>query len=209
MPVFENNRELLEGFKRGDRGALTAVYERYVDEVAALIRRGFTMESHGLLHIAGARDADAEHDLIQKTFINAFSERARMSYDGLRPYRPYLLRITKNLMIDRLRAKGRMVEVDQQGGGIDGLLEANAELHSDQEPEHDLHWKELLRATSEFLGELNPESRQFVQLRFEEELSQDQVAERVGCSRRRVRTLEKWVQKGLQVHLGKRGLLAC
>jgi hypothetical protein len=55
---------------------------------------------------------------------------------------------------------------------------------------------------------LPPECREFVRLRFEDELSQDQVAQSLACSRRRVRTLENRVQKGLRRHLKKRGLLS-
>ena len=40
---------------------------------------------------------------MQEAFRRAFEERARSAYDGLRPYRRYLLTITRNLVIDQLR----------------------------------------------------------------------------------------------------------
>jgi DNA-directed RNA polymerase specialized sigma24 family protein len=75
-------------------------------------------------------DADGERELVQDTFAKAFAAAARQAYDGVSPYRPYLLRITKNLMIDRYRAAQRTpVELDETGvGDIDQLLAANAEL---------------------------------------------------------------------------------
>jgi len=211
MPIFQNNRDLLDRFRRGDRDALAAVYERYVDAVSVLARRGFTMESQGHVCVAGARDADAEHELVQETFVKAFSEKARTSYDGLRPYRPWLLRITKNLMIDRFRARRKEGLGSDDGGGgvgdIDHLLETNADLSMPEDVEQDLHWKTLSQAAAAYLGKLDTESRDFIRLRFEDDLSQDQVAERLGCSRRRVRTLESRVQKGLRRHLKSQGLL--
>lgn len=47
MPIFDNNRELLDRFRRGERAALAAVYEHYVDDVALLARRGFAIDARG------------------------------------------------------------------------------------------------------------------------------------------------------------------
>ncbi len=59
MSIFDNNRELLDRFRRGDRAALAEVYEHYVDDVALLARRGFTIESAG--H-RSAQDAKQRYD---------------------------------------------------------------------------------------------------------------------------------------------------
>src|SRR5262245_54234460 len=128
MPVFDNNRDLLDRFRRGERAALSEVYERYVDDVATLARRGFTMEAQGHVYVPGA-DIDGEHELVQDTFVKAFADAARQSFDGLRPYRPFLLRITKNLMIDRFRARRKQGVREGTGvGDIDEILESNAQF---------------------------------------------------------------------------------
>lgn len=208
MSVFEGKRDLLDRFRRGDRAALAEVYERYVDDVAMVVRRGFTMESQGMV-VPGARDREVEREIVQDTFLRAFTEAARLAYDGLRPYRPYLLRITKNLMIDRLRARAREGAAVGDVGDIDRLLETNAPF--DAEPERDagedLRWRLLSARTAEYVAGLDEESRTLVKLRFDEELSQDTVASRMRCTRRRVRTLEERVQDGLRRHLKKLGLL--
>jgi RNA polymerase sigma factor (sigma-70 family) len=210
MPIFEANRALLDRFRRGDREALATVYHRYVDEVATLARRGFTIESSGHAYVRGA-DRDGERELVQETFAKAFSEKARTAYDGVSPYRPYLLRITKNLMIDRFRADQRnvrSVELDTMGvGDIEAILTTNADFPQKEETP-DLHWKTLLVAANEYVTTLDAESRQLVTLRFEEELSQDDVASRLGCTRRRVRTVEERIQQGLRKWLQQRGLLS-
>jgi len=196
MPIFDHNRELLDRFRRGERAALAEVYEHYVDDVARVARHGFVIEAAGHVVIRGA-DLDGEHELVQETFVKAFGEAARASFDGLRPYRPFLLRITKNLMIDRYRARRNaaapMADL--------AVLQEASELATVPDHEDDLHWRALSEATAAFLAALDPESRDVVRLRFERELSQDVVAEQLGCSRRRVRTVERRVQSQLGRHL--------
>jgi len=210
VTIFSNDRDLLERFRRGDRAALAAVYERYVDDVATLARRGFTIESSGHVYVRGAT-GDGERELTQETFVRAFGEKARLAYDGIGPYRPYLLRVTKNLMIDRYRAaqkEAKHVEHVESGvGDIDALLATNAALPAD-EPEDDLDWKTQVAATAAYLATLDDESRGIITLRFEDELSQDEVAARIGCTRRRVRSVEARAQDELRVYLRKRGLLS-
>jgi RNA polymerase sigma factor (sigma-70 family) len=209
MTIFANDRALLDRFRRGDRAALAAVYERYVDDVATLTRRGFTIDASGPVCVRGV-GREAESELTQETFMRAFAEKARLAYDGLQPYRPYLLRITKNLMIDRFRAEQkavRSVELDVAVlGDLDRLLATNAEFPVVEEPV-ELHWKKLSEATAAYAVTLDDEQRQFLALRFEEELSQDETALRLKCTRRRVRTLERDVQEGLRRWLKTRGLI--
>lgn len=173
--IFENDRALLEAFRHGDREALERVYYAYVDDVARAVR---------------------DRELIQEVFVRAFSESARLAYDGLRPYRPYLLRIAKNLVVDRARKSGREVELDDTDLAIDAPA-----------PEESLHAARLREATAEFTAGLTPEEKRFVQLRYEEGLSQIDAASEMKATRRRMRTLEKRVEEGLVQFLRNRGLI--
>jgi RNA polymerase sigma factor (sigma-70 family) len=205
VPIFEGNRPLLDAFRRGDRDALTAVYRRYVDDVDVLVRRGFVSEANGHLYVPGVRDVEKERDLVQEVFARAFAETARLAFDGLRPYRPYLLRIAKNLLVDQLRKRKRTVAEGSPTDAIDidELLERNGPV---VEPlEEDLHFRALTEATRAFLGGLDEEARTLVALRFEEQKSQEEVAAQMGVTRRRVRTLEERVSRGLRGWLRKRG----
>jgi RNA polymerase sigma factor (sigma-70 family) len=195
VTIFDNNRDLLDRFRRGDREALAEVYYRYVDEVASLARRGFTIESSGHVYVRGVT-GDGEREIVQETFARAFSEKARVAFNGIDPYRPYLMRIAKNLLIDRFRTQSKQ-EVE---------LDDDTPIALGDEPV-DLDWEQRRTATVEYLATVDPELRQVVRLRFEEELSQDEVAAQLGCSRRRVRTLEARAQKELRKWLQKRGLL--
>ncbi len=202
MTLLQSDRTLLQAFRAGERDALRRVYVHYFDAVRAVFARGFGLLGAPPRHVPGIADRGAQLDGVQDAFVRAFEERARLAYDALRPYQPYLLRIAKNLRIDQLRAAGRpghdlAVTFDDQ------LREAQP---ADVSAEDDLHFRTLSAATRSFLEELDTESQRFVELRFVEELSQADVAARMGVTRRRARTLEAQVQQGLARFLKKRGL---
>lgn len=198
MPVFHNDRPLLDGFRRGDRAALSQVYFHYVDAVATLARCGFVLDEGNRL--PGAQSPEEERELIQESFARAFSPKGRAGYDGLRPYRPYLLRITKNLLIDRLRRRRPELSLDDPGS--ERLLEESPlGTPPEASPEDALHFGTLAQAARAFLGEAPAELRELVRLRFEEDLSQEDAAAALGISRRKVRTLEEKAQQGLKKYL--------
>lgn len=215
MGIFAGNRDLLDAFRRGDGDALVRVYEEYFDSVAAITRRGFTIESQGHVYVQGAADPQTHEDLIQEVFVRAFAPKARAAYDGLQPYRPYLLRIGKNLLIDRHRAKKRRPETsleslanagDHEGvGAIDRIIEANAAFEQEPPPapEDRIQWERDLERTQAYLDALDPRLREFVHLRFEQDLSQYEIADRMKLSRWKVRRMEERVRRGLQRHLSK------
>lgn len=204
VPVFENKRDLLDRFRSGDRQALAAVYEHYVDDVARLVRLGFTATTaDGPVRIAGAPDIDAEHEVLQETFVKAFAPAARLGFDGLRPYRPYLMRIAQNVMIDRLRRTRRDPERPVE---VEDVLDRVGAAVIAADPGDSLHWRRLSTHAAAYIAGLDDEARRFVGLRFEDDLSQEEVAERLGVSRRRVRTLEDRVCRGLERALRERDL---
>jgi RNA polymerase sigma factor (sigma-70 family) len=198
MTVFAADRSLLDAFRRGDRAALATVYYHCVDDIAAVVRNGFSIPASGA-RVGGAADEATERDLVQEVFARAFAPRARDAYDGIRPYRAYLRRIAKNLLIDRARASGHTVPLDDGDGELVIEPEAPGVAAEDD-------WGEQRRATAAYIATLAPELQRLVKLRFEDELTQDQVAEALGVSRRRVRTLEARVQSGLRKALRRAGL---
>jgi RNA polymerase sigma factor (sigma-70 family) len=192
-PLFEGQPELLRRFRQGDREALAVVYRACIDDVYRLARYGFRTEQGVVPPLA---DDSAALDLVQETFVRAFAEAARMRFDGLRPYRPYLLRITRNLRIDQLRRVRNepLTGYAWDAGGSDAL-----ELLGEPQaaPEERAHQQRLLDATAQYTAGLDAEGKRFVQLRFEEEGSQRDVAAAMGVTRRRVRSLESQVLSAL------------
>jgi RNA polymerase sigma factor (sigma-70 family) len=196
MAVFAGDRALLDAFRAGDRAALATVYFRYVDDIAAIARNGFVIPATGA-RVRGATDDQTERDIVQEVFSRAFAPRAREAYDGVRPYALYLRRIAKNLMIDRARTAGHAVAVELD----------DAEIAVEPEvDEIDEQWLAQRRETTTYIAGLAPDLQQLVKLRFEDELSQEDTAKALGVSRRRVRTLEARIQRGLRKALRRAGL---
>ena len=208
VPIFSKNRALLEQFRSGDRCALAEVYQFYFEDVYRLAQYGFVTQA-GMRAQSLVREAD-RLDFTQDVFVKAFSNNARMSYDGLRPYRPFLLQVARNLRIDQLRQAGREPSGSERCSGltvdIDRLIENNSAWPEAPSTDSDLHWQRLLSETSSVLSSLEKEVQEIARLRFVEELSQADVAERLGVSRRRVRTLESRLLGGVRRHLTRAGL---
>lgn len=205
MSVFEDNRELLERFRAGEREALAEVYRRYVDEVAVLVHRGVLLPSGR--RVPGAGGAETERELVQETFARAFAPKARTAYDGLRLYRPYLLRIASNLLADRWRHDARSAGREVVPADIEELERLAAEGTLEPvDPEEDAEWHRLREATRTYIAGLAPELQQFVRMRFEEERSQHELARSLGMTRWKVRVLERKVQAGLKRYLKRQGL---
>src|SRR5574341_691980 len=90
------DRSFLDAFRRGDRAALAAVYEHYVAGVSAILRHGFAFSSGGArTRFHGYRSQFELEDILQEVFSRAFSERARLAWDGLTPYESYLAGIAR------------------------------------------------------------------------------------------------------------------
>src|SRR3954468_8581722 len=122
MSLLIERRELLDRFKRGERRALEEVYRHYAPEVAAFLQRGFTFSSAGRpLHFRGYAQPFDLDNALQETFVRAFKESARLAYDGLHPYKSYLLAVARNLVLDEFRNREVAMspfidEVDGAGG---------------------------------------------------------------------------------------------
>ena len=193
----EVERALLDSFRAGTTDALSRIYNELVDDVFKLAALGFTTANGA---IRGERDPDEQRAVVQEVFVRAFSEAARLAYDGIRPYRPYLLTIARNVMIDRARTRSkelaRTTEVD-----VDSIIADDAPIPGDVEESVELQ-RQRTRA-AKYLVTLDAELRAFVHARFERELSQADTAAELGITRRRVRTLEARVTKGLRRFLKK------
>ncbi len=204
MDLFQDNTGLLARFRAGQRAALQLVYETYFTQVETLVRRGFSVD--GGAHVPGVSDPELSRELIQEVFTRAFARRARRAYDGVRPYRPYLLRIARNLMIDRVRAKRGQLESLDPVGDIDRIIESDAPFIEAREVESALDQKRRFEVTARYVASLDEGARGLVQLRYEEGLSQVEAAKRLGLSRKQLRLQEGKVRDGLVVALREKGL---
>ena len=205
-----DNPALLKAFKEGRQTALHEVYLHYLDDVDSLVRNGFHTESNGF-HIRGISHPEDRKEIIQEVFIRAFSYNARIAYDGIRPYKTYLFTIARNLMIDRVRKSARdaMHHVRQDDTSLPSAIEGavaskwNAEAKTG---EAQLHFDSCINELGMYFDKLSKEEREFIQVRFVEELPQRDVAQRLGITRWKARILEKRLLKGMKSQLKQKGL---
>ena len=137
--TLEGDRALLDGFRAGTAEALTEVFRLYAPLVARSLRAGVVVQVDGRpTRIEALLDEFDFENLVQETFARAFKESARLAYDGLRPYRSYIVTIAKNLLVDRARKAKRerrvsyTDEIEIYGGADETTPEAVAidtELH--------------------------------------------------------------------------------
>jgi len=215
MTLLSGDRALLEQFRQGRADALTQVYTAYAPLIAAFLSRGFNFSSKGRnLRFAGYHQPFDLENALQETFVRAFSEQARLAYDGLTPYRSYLLAVARNWVLSEMRRRevamsqlvsesadplreGELGEDEPQPLGGSAPLSAEAELLN----------RELSELYQGFLAGLSPAEESFFHNRFEEKLTQVEAGQRDGLSHMQARTLEKKLRKRFLKYMQTRGYL--
>jgi RNA polymerase sigma-70 factor (ECF subfamily) len=210
------DRALLDGFRRGDRASLERVYTEYVGPVAALLRRGFTFNSGGRrCQYRGARSQFDLEDRLHDVFARAFGEPARLSYDGLSPYKAYILAIARNMVIDDFRRKEHVlveftveprepepVVPSPAGEPLAGALEPTGHPAVDSEA------AELIALVRAFKEGLPEREREVFRLRFEEEREHKDIAAATGMTPSKIKTSEQRIRERFFDYMHQRGYFA-
>lgn len=190
---FPSSNRFVRLFQSGDRAALQTVYLAYVEEVDGAVQAFLRSQHFGT---AATRWTELE-DLIQDVFARAFSVRARASFDVTRPYGPFLGTLTRNLLIDWARRRGREPPVQQietipdAVGPSDSTSDGNAEI---------------MAVVEKYLSGLPGDLRGVHEARYVLALSQEDACKRLGLSRQQLRTREKRLKVGLQREIKRAAL---
>ncbi|HSO28281.1 MAG TPA: sigma-70 family RNA polymerase sigma factor [Candidatus Sulfomarinibacteraceae bacterium] len=154
----------------GDEAAFMSLYDRH-----AVLLFGTTVRF--------LRDREAAAEVVQETFLAAWQRAAQ--FDAARgSIAGWLIGIARNRALDRLRAEGRRprsVSADSfRASPGEGSAAADRAGPVADEPEAaaDRHWLRALLRTS--LGEMRPEEREVLVLAYDRELSQAEIADRLG-----------------------------
>ena len=191
--------DALGAFRRGDREMLTRVYRDHVDEVARMVRDGFSFTSgNEPLRFCGVRNTSDQQDLVQEAFERAFSTSARSNYDGTTPFRAYLRGITRNTVIDHLRQSKRIAAEPID----DAHLAAPATANDNEAARNDAALRDIVLSFEHLLPVLE---QRFVAVRYAQGLTQIETAKRLGVGRSHVRTLEQRVRQRLLKKLRQAG----
>lgn len=195
--------ETLRGFRSGDGPTLRAIYREHAEDIANMLRRGFSFSSSGQAHrFVGYASAFELQDALQETFRRAFEPRARASFDGIRPYGPYLRTIARNVVLRTFRRQRETFPVvdeftdDPHGVVLHDPEQVNPDTAIERE-----QLEEIVRSFTEQLGESD---RALLNLRFVEGLSQRDAASELGLGRQQVRSREAKLRAALLAHLRRR-----
>lgn len=198
--TLEGDPALLAGFRQGDRTALARVYRLYVENVAMTARCGVVVVVDGQrVRLGGGLQEGEVEVVVQDAFLRAFAPRARLAYDGLRPFGAWIASITRNLLIDRARG----VQRDKALVALDAVDHEIADEPGDAAAV--VEENELNAVVAETAAAWPPRERELFRLRFVEGLPQQEAAARMGLSLITVRRLDVWLRVALLAALRTAG----
>lgn len=205
LPALEDDRELLEGFRRGDTAALTKVFRAYVHDVMGTLRGGVTVKGEdGPVRIASQLSEYDLENLMQETFARAFAPQARAAYDGLRPYGAYLATIARNLLVDRARKRSREAKRFVLTDDVDIAGQGEAPI---KDPAEMLEEKELGDILARFKAALEEADRRVFVIRYERQVPLRAAATELGIGIYELRRRDAWLRLQLLETLRASGFL--
>jgi RNA polymerase sigma-70 factor (ECF subfamily) len=163
----------------GSEVALGMLYDRYIDAIYAVASRL-------------TADRQIAEEVVQETFL-ALWNRAEMYDPAVGSLAAWLHTIARNRTVDRLRAAGRRPSLvpfsitsgqdEQDTSALDRLVATGTIVGGagiGPGPEAQLATSELRDVLRDALGELPEAERTAIVLAYREELSQSEIAERLG-----------------------------
>jgi RNA polymerase sigma-70 factor, ECF subfamily len=181
--VAENRQpsdaELVHEVVGGSQSALAEIYDRHVDAVYATASRL-------------TADRQVAEEVVQETFL-ALWNRAELFNPEAGSLAAWLHTIARNRTVDRLRAAGRRPKLvplssasgndEQDAAALDRLVLSGTVLGGasvDLGPEGELAATELRQVLRDALADLPESERTAIVLAYREELTQTEIAERLG-----------------------------
>jgi RNA polymerase sigma-70 factor (ECF subfamily) len=158
--VSDNDAELVARAMMGQQDACRVLAERFAAPVANLITRL-------------VRDRGVAEELTQDAFIKVF--RALPSFDPSYRLAPWVLRIAHNTAIDYLRRQRLdfvVISDDADEAGPRAVLVEERE----RSPFEHAHLADLRGALDWALGQLKPQYRRLIVLRYQEDLSYEDIS---------------------------------
>ncbi len=168
------DREIWRAFRSDPEGALGRLYDRYAGQV------------YGLAMAILTSPQEAE-DLTQEVFLALC---IRCDYDPARgSFGAFLITLTRSRAIDKLRRRGRIARLLERFG---------VGAHGAPEPAFDPLARMSLAQCSaqvrEALAALPAEQREVLELAYYQDLSQTEIARRLGTP---LGTVKSWARRGL------------
>jgi len=177
----ENEQQLLQWVANGDRLAFEQLYEQYE---GALEKYVFFI----------TRSKEVTEEIIQDIFISVWKKREKLP--TLTNFRGYLYQIARNRVITYLRslkARYKIVELD------------HAEPGSLQTADHRILYDQYFKMVLEAIERLPERKRQVFNLSLEEDLTLDEMAQRLDLSKSTVKQHLYSATASIREYLHKHG----
>ncbi len=158
--------ELIRRYQAGQTDLFEALFDRYQDYV---YRVAFSLTRH----------VEEAEEVVQETFLDVLKALPRYEVEGKARFETWLYRVTANRCKMRWRRKQLpSADWDEVGEQIAQV----ADTHPDHNPEHVAQEAETRRALWQAVGQLQAIYREVIVLRYGEELSYDEIAQRLEIS---------------------------
>ncbi|HXG67461.1 MAG TPA: sigma-70 family RNA polymerase sigma factor [Blastocatellia bacterium] len=182
----ETEAGIIEACRSGDRAAFQELFQAHKDRVYSIA-----------LHFSG--DAAAASDITQQVFLKLFTIIGQFRYQS--EFTTWLYRIVANACIDEQRKRRRFVPVSH-------TVEVKKMAATGSQEER-YRRREIADSVQQAIAELKPKLRLPILLKYVEDLSYEEIAEVLGCSKGTVASRLNRGHKALARKLGHlRGELA-
>lgn len=185
-PIPDIEKELLNQLLNGDVWAFREIYESYQGKVFLFALR------------LTKSKADAE-EVVQEVFVKLWEKRAGIQIE--KNFNAYILTITRNLILDKLKKAARDKKIQQKiYHNMQELqkIDANALIE-----------KEIARLHRQAIDLLSPRKKEIYILSREEELTYEEIAQKLGISVNTVRNQMSDALKSIREFLSQHPDLAC
>ena len=188
--LLRDDAAVREAFRKGERSAMAHVYTEYSPLVQIIC-------THGFGGFRGFFSSADREDAVQQIFVAAFEERTRLAYDGLKPYGSFLRGVAQNTIRRMLEKRTRFQRTDapapQEERGLEELAIEG----------------ETLSIVRRFRASVvDPPEPEVLQLYFVEGMSEEALAEHLGCTRYRLRKTIARIHKRMERYLRDHGVSA-
>ncbi len=173
----QTDPELIERSLRGDQKAFGHLVTRYLPLVYNYLYR--MTQNH-----------EVSEEMAQEAFVKAYKN--IKSFDRNRPFKPWILRIASNAAITELRKQSKVVSLNAlEEEGYWGEADHSATEDVVVRLERKLSSEEAMKA----MAQLDEKYRHVLLLRYQQELSYEEIAESMKIPLNTVRT---WLKRGLE-----------
>lgn len=162
--IVASDQQLVELASKGDQNAFEYLFTRYSEAIRRLFEQRLS-------------DRSTADDLLQETFIKVYLNLA--SYSERYTFGQWIYTIARNTLIDHLRRRSDDIPIDER---------FRAPATTSPNPEESVIINQSRAHFEASLNDLSEEYRRIIEMRFLDEYSYEEIAEKLGSPLNTVKT---------------------